>query len=111
MGKDTGIQLTDGSIDGTVDLKVDVIRDVSGKIVQGMPIGNTLEQNKAIILIMNPGESKEYPTLGVGLVDAVLSENFLELRHRIRKEFAKDGLQITKLDLYNAGSINIEANY
>lgn len=111
MAKDRGILLSDGSVTGTVDLYTEIIRDSSGKIIQGLPIGNTLEQNKALILVCNPGELKEHPTLGVGLVDALLSDDFLELRHRIRREFAKDGLQITRLDLYNSTNINIEANY
>ncbi|GGB83065.1 hypothetical protein GCM10007424_23860 [Flavobacterium suaedae] len=112
MAKQTGIQLTDDANTGTVlDLKVQPKYDASGKIISGLVIGNTLEQNKALILLMKPGDLKSKPDLGVGLEDMLLSDNYLEFRHRIREHFAKDGLTVTRLDLYENKPIVIQANY
>lgn len=107
--KDFAIQLNDSGDIG--DVKIEVVRDQNNMITQGIVIGNTLQQNKAMILIGYPGCFKQYPTLGVGLADALLGDDLLAYRHLIRREFAKDGLKITQLDLYENKEIVIEANY
>lgn len=112
--KDFAIQLVDHHDSGNVmDIKVDPQIDQDGRIVQGLVLGNTLEQNKALILMMNPGEVKNHPTIGVGLGDAALDESgdLLSYRHRIRSNFQSDGLKITELDLYNMNDVKIEAHY
>jgi hypothetical protein len=110
--KSIGIQLTDNNDSGDVlDLKINVVRDSAGKIVSGLVIGNTLEQNKAIILIAHEGQLKGNPDVGVGIGDIALSSDYLEYRHKIREHFAKDGLLIETLDLYENKPIKILANY
>lgn len=110
--KSIGIQLNDNNDSGDVlDLKINVVRDSAGKIVSGLVVGDTLEQNKAIILIAHQGELKATPDLGVGLGDILLSSDYLEYRHKIREHFAKDGLVIETLDLYENKPFKIVANY
>ncbi|WP_241657596.1 hypothetical protein [Flavobacterium cerinum] len=110
--KKTGIQLIDNNDAGNVlDLKVNTVYDASGKIISGLVIGDTLEQNKALILIAHPGDFKHRPDIGVGLGDIQFSEDYLEYRHRIREHFAKDGLRVTELDLYENKPIRIIADY
>ena len=110
--KAIGIQLTENKDQSEVlDLKINVVRDSSGKITSGLVVGNTLEQNKALILIVHPGELKFKPDLGVGLGDLMLSSDYLEFRHRIREHFAKDGLFVETLDLFENKPIKIIANY
>lgn len=110
--KDNAIQMVDNIEDGHIgDFKIVPIRGTDGKIISGLTIGKTLEQNKAVILMVNPGEVKQYPTLGVGLNDATLSDDLLDLRHKIRQEFSKDGLKIVELDLYKNKNIVIKAKY
>lgn len=112
MGKGIAIQLNDNSNSGEVlDLKINPIRDAEGKIISGFVIGPTVEQNKALILISNQGELKLSPQIGVGIGGAILSEDFLEYRHRIRKHFAIDGLNVTRLDLYINKEFRVDANY
>jgi|SRR5690606_13302204 len=112
MAKDKGIQVIDNTDEGTVlDLKINPVRNVDNKIVSGLVIGHTLEQNKAFILIAQPNDFKDNPTLGVGFEDNLLGEDLLEYRHKIREEFAKDGLKITKLDLYDLKNAEIIAHY
>lgn len=110
--KDKGIQLTDGN-DGleAIDLKIEVQRDSSGKIVNGMTIGNTMNQNQALMLIANPGEIKFVPTLGVAIVELTLDNDYLRFRHRIREHFSKDGLIVQSVDLSERKPLKIEANY
>lgn len=111
--KDFAIQLVDHNDNGNImDIKVDPVYDTEGKILSGLVIGNTLMQNKALILMSNSGEIKSSPTIGVGLGDATLGQgDLLQFRHKIRKDFASDGLKIITLDLYNVNNINIEAIY
>ncbi len=110
--KAIGIQLTDSTEAGELfDLKIKVQRNASGKIISGITIGNTLEQNKTIILVAHQGELKGNPDLGVGLEDILLSSDYLGFRHRIREEFKKDGLVIEKLDFAHNRPLKIIANY
>lgn len=110
--KDFGIQLIDNNDDGEIlDLKIIPVRDSDGMIVSGLVLGNTLEQNKACILIGHQGEFKFNPDLGVGISDLTLGEDYLEFRHRIREHFAKDGLIVKTLDLYENKPIKIIAEY
>lgn len=110
--KSIGIQLNDNNDSGDVlDLKINVVRDSAGKIVSGLVIGDTLEQNKAIILIAHEGQLKGSPDLGVGIGDIALSSDYLEYRHKIREHFAKDGLVVETLDLYENKPIKIIASY
>lgn len=112
MSKDIGIQVIGDADEGEImDLKVLVKRDALGLISQGVAIGNTLEQNKAFILLAHCGDFKMHPTLGVGIEDILLDSNLLEYRHKIREHFERDGLKVTRLDLYSIDKIKIEAEY
>ncbi|MDB0603196.1 hypothetical protein PL373_19095 [Tenacibaculum maritimum] len=110
--KDFAIQMVDNADHGNVlDLKIQPVKDAEGKITNGIVIGNTLEQNKAFILLGHPNDFKENPTLGVGIEDILLSTELLAYRHKIREQFAIDGLKITNLDLYSLEKIKIDAHY
>lgn len=110
--KDLAIQLNDNSNSGLIgDIKIDVVKDQDNKIVSGLCIGSTLNQNKALLLMIQPGELKNHPTIGVGLADAVLTDNLLEYRHKIRRNFESDGLKIIDLDLYDLRNVKINAEY
>lgn len=110
--KDLGIQIVDSQDQGDLmDIKINVIKDATGLITSGLVVDNTLNQNKALILLTHPNDLKDNPTIGVGIEDLVLSSDLLEYRHKIREQFAKDGLKITKLDLYDLDNVNIEAKY
>lgn len=110
--KRTGIQLVDNNDEGTVmDVKIKPIRNASNKIISGLVIGDTLQQNKALILLAHQGEIKFKPDLGVGLEDILLSSDYLEYRHKIREHFAKDGLKTTTVELYENKPFKIIADY
>lgn len=110
--KRRGIQLNDNNDLGIVmDIKVNPVRDQSGKIISGIVVGDILEQNKALILIAHPGELKFNPDVGVGIEDLLLSGDYLEYRHKIREHFTKDGLRISRLDLNEKKPTVIIADY
>jgi hypothetical protein len=110
--KGIAIQLVDNIDDGEVlDIKITPIRDQDGKIISGLVVGNTLEQNKALILIGSQGDFKFRPDLGVSFEDILLGADLLEYRHKVTEHFRKDGLKITELDLYNTNNIKIIAVY
>jgi hypothetical protein len=112
--KDFGIQLIDSFDQGTpLDLKIDVKKDIDGKIISGISLGNTLNQNKALILMMEPGENKAHPTMGVGFTSVLNGDNedLLATRHSVRRNFNLDGLTITELELYDLSNIKINGKY
>ena len=110
--KDYAIQVVDNADNGSIlDLKIDPVRDAEGKILRGVVIGKTLEQNKAFLLLGHANDFKADPTLGVGIENLLLSTDLLEYRHKVREQFARDGLKITNLDLYSLDKIKIEAHY
>ncbi len=110
--KDWGIQLTDNADTGDVlDLKIELVKDSKGKILSGLVLGNTLQQNKALILIAQPGDLKLHLDFGVGIEDLTLDDNLLAYRHEITEMYGRDGLKIEDLDLYDVNNINIEAHY
>ncbi len=92
-------------------MKIDVIRDENGQIMSGLVFGSTQPQNEASILIARKGEYKLNPLLGVGIGDALLDEDLLEYRHKIREHYAMDGLNVKRLDLYNLQKFSIDAEY
>ena len=112
MNKATGIQLIDSANQGQImDIKIDPIRNADGKIENGLIIGSTLRQNQALILIAQEGEFKYKPELGIGIEDMILSEAYLQYRHKIRKHFEMDGLRVETLEVYENKPIVIEAYY
>jgi hypothetical protein len=110
--KDRGIQLADNSdsLQG-MDLKIDVVRDASGKITQGLVIGNTMNQNQAMIIVANPGEFKFSPTLGVAIDELLLDGDYLRMRHRIREHLEKDGMKVRSIDFSEGQPLVIDASY
>ncbi|MBS7234160.1 hypothetical protein KHA90_24465 [Flavobacterium psychroterrae] len=112
MMKNIGIQLNDNSDDGTImDLKIDPVRDASNKILSGLVIGQSKEQNIALMLMMHQGELKFKPDLGVGIEDIVLSSDYLIFRHRISEHLKKDNLIVSQVDLFENKPFKIIAEY
>lgn len=106
MGKETGILLNAS----TNDLDIQVKRDSSGKITQGIHLGETTYQNIGLILKMQPGELKEKPMIGVGIDNLLLDKDLLLYKHRITEQLDLDGLKIKKLNLTTT-KIDIDAKY
>lgn len=108
--KDFGIQYKSNN-NGDFELDIDVQKDSAGRIISGLVLENTLEQNIASILIAEPGDFKDNLSLGVGMRSALLDEDLLPYRHQIKEQFAFDGLTVNHLDLYDLKKFSIDAEY
>ncbi len=110
--KDWAIQLNDKPGTGAIgDLKVKVKLDAEGKIVQGITVGEVLEQNIAMIMMPGEGEYKMNPDIGVSIKDMLFDNDFLAYRHRIREHLAKDGIKVQSLAFFENQPFKIEAGY
>lgn len=100
----TGIQLTD------YEPQIKIKRDSLGQITQGLTLGETLQQNQAIILAMHQGELKERPMMGVGISDMLLDNDPIYWRTMIKEQLEMDGQKVGSVKLTKTG-IQIEATY
>ena len=100
----TGIQLTD------YEPQVVIKTDDLGLITQGLTLGETLQQNQAIILAMHQGELKERPAVGVGISDMLLDNDPIYWRTKIKEQLEMDGQKVESVKLTQSG-IEIEATY
>ena len=99
-----GIQLTDYTP------TVRVRRDRFGKITGGLVVGDTLYQNQALILTLHPGELKDSPVVGVGIIDMLLDHNPAAWKGRIREQLEIDGQTVETITIGRDG-IDIAATY
>jgi hypothetical protein len=104
--KNSGILLNPA----TGDFEVKVVRDSKGKILQGLQVGEITKQNIALILYMQPGELKEYPTVGVGINNMLLDHDSLLYKHKIRQQLDVEGIRVNRLEI-NGRNIGIDADY
>lgn len=99
-----GIQLED------YEPAISVVRDGTGKIVEGLCVGDILRQNQALLLVLHPGELKERPSTGCGIADMLLDNDPMYWRSLIREQLEMDGQQVSKVKVTRTG-ITIEATY
>lgn len=111
--KGYAIQLEPSSTPKVLQPVYAVHRGADGKIRQGLVVGSTQAQNEALILMSNPGEYKNAPKVGVALENALLSstDDLLVYRHRTRKNYQQEGLEIEQMEMYNIRKVNIKAKY
>ena len=105
--KGIGIQLDEA----TNDLKIAVKRNLKGKIIRGMVIGDITAQNQFILLQSQPGEIKHAPVTGVGITSMLLDNNRLHWQTQIRRAFEREGFRIRTLRFLGNNEIEIDANY
>lgn len=106
------IQLNDGDgSNAALDLKFNVQRDASGKIISGLSIGDTVNQNQFLLLNMNHGELKEYPTVGVGVRDYILSEEFASLPSAVQESFTADRFKVDEVRIDKQQNLILKAHY
>lgn len=112
MKKAIGIQLEDKvNVYGSIDVKIEVKTDTEGKIISGLVIGSTLQQNKAILLSAHPGDIKTAPTVGVGISDFLHDDDYQKYRSIIPEHFAKDGLKTRLVKFGENIPLDIDCSY
>lgn len=74
-------------------------------------IGESTAQHQELLLIAQKGEFKEFPTVGVGIMDYALEDsNTDELIQEISNQFSVDGMKVTDIEIINK-EIKINAEY
>ncbi|MBF1589929.1 MAG: hypothetical protein HXO19_02215 [Prevotella shahii] len=99
-----GIQLTDFTP------TIHVRRDEQGMITSGLQVGDTLQQNQALILALNKGELKERPSVGCGIADMLMDHDPLYWRTLIREQLEMDRQRVNNIRITPKG-IEIDATY
>lgn len=102
----TGFLITDDFV-----LKVQPERDATGKIIKGIMIGSTIDQNTGLILINRKGEFKEAPALGVGIEDVLLDQDYLAWRRIIRMNLELDEQKVNDVKFSSVDNLFIDAEY
>lgn len=87
------------------------VRDASGRIVQGIQVGGSLYQNQGLILIFHPGSLKSSPLVGVGISDALLDNDFLAWRQKVRRQMELDGQKVRSVQFSNTENLELDAAY
>ena len=73
-------------------------------------IGDATQQNQKQLLFASPGGYKQYPTIGVDIMNYLKDENFNDLLSAIRQQFVLDGMTVNNLSYVN-GQISVNAQY
>lgn len=98
-------------VSNNYDLQINVKKDAAGKITSGLRIGNTLYQNQALILILQPGELKLNPIVGVGLENIVMDNDYLGWRKKIRQQMELDQQDVRDVSFGRNQQLKIDASY
>ena len=75
-----------------------------------LQLGETTQQNQAIIIQSHKGELKENPALGVGISDMLLDNDPLYWRVRIREALELDGEVVESIKI-TSSEVQINAHY
>ena len=83
------------------------------KIENGhIAIGETLPQNEYLLLVMNKGELKEDPLVGVGISDMLNDNDTIGWKRKIRDGLKADGMKVEQISISSDGRIKkLEAKY
>lgn len=92
----------------------DILLDEEGDVLienGDFVFGEATNQNQELILVAHKGEFKESPELGVGISNALLSENLQDIINSIRRNFEYDGMKVKKLEIKPNGALSVDAYY
>lgn len=106
MGKATGILLDENG-----DLLIKPVRDANGLIISGVVVGDVTVQNQRTILLVEKGEIKESPTLGVGLTSFLDDDDTSELLREVRINLNADGQKVEYCGFSNEGKLIVKGGY
>lgn len=92
------------------DLILDTDYDL--KIANGdLVAGESTQQHQALLILIEKGELREFPTRGVGVQSWIIDDvNFGDLNAEVKRQFELDGMKVLSLKGKNA-NLQIEAYY
>lgn len=75
-------------------------------------VGESTKQHQNLLLISNPGEWKQNPTIGIGIGTYLLDDAPIsDLKAAIQKGFENDGMIISVLRIDSDYNLQIAADY
>lgn len=74
-------------------------------------VGDATKQHQELLLSTAPGDWKQHPVVGVGLVNFIDDESPEGMLREIRQQFTKDGMRITNLKATSVATIEVTAVY
>ncbi|MRJ09169.1 oxidase [Ornithobacterium rhinotracheale] len=74
-------------------------------------VGNAHSQHQKHILTANKGEYKEFPEVGVGIVQMLADDRYTEMLIETKKQLEYDGMQIKDVSLQPNGNLIIDGKY
>lgn len=77
-----------------------------------LDLGESTQQHQRDLLVAEPGDFKESPAIGVGILTQLLDDQQPDqMRRQITREFEKDGMKINHMNLSDKFKPEIMANY
>ena len=92
----------------------DILTDEEGDlmVVNGdFSVGESTVQHQGDLIVACEGEYKQDPMTGVGAVNFVDDEGPSEFLRKVRIQFTKDGMNVTRSQMNTNGNLEIEAEY
>lgn len=74
-------------------------------------IGRSDEQHQQHIILANKGEYKEFPELGVGIVQMLNDDNYTGMLIETKRNLEYDGMAIDNIAFTEDGKLNIDGKY
>ncbi len=68
-------------------------------------------QNQGLILLANKGEFRQFPFMGVGLLQYLHDERVGELKGDLTEQLQLDGMTVRKIKVSRQGQVEIDASY
>jgi hypothetical protein len=62
-------------------------------------VGESLNQQVGLLLLLNKGELKQYPLTGVGIYDLINTESKEDIKNAVSEQLKDDGLKLRNLEL------------
>jgi hypothetical protein len=94
--------MTDILLDDTGDIKFE-----NGDFA----IGFSDDQHQQNIIVANKGEFKEFPELGVGIVQMLSDDDYTDTLIEVKKNLQYDGMSVTNVKFEEPGKLTIDGKY
>lgn len=92
------------------DIIIGANGDLSFKIGD-LEIGYSDNQHQEHILLANKGEFREFPELGVGIIQMLDDDDYLPVLIEAKKNLEYDGMRINNIKFEENGNLNIDGSY
>lgn len=92
----------------------DILTDDNGDLLiqnGDIVIGESDNQHQVDIILSNKGEYKEFPEIGVGIVQMLSDDDPMSVLIEIKKNLQYDGMKVDNVKFEENGKITIDGSY